>query len=151
MSVIINWLESKKIPTESELALSSPCVKHLWLHKVQLSFHKNVLYYQWEDALEPKRLLLVPFSLKSEIIENFHDHSYARHMGRDNTQRYIQKSFYWHGLYNDVATYVATSSACNKNTKANKRKKAGVTEYHAGSAMERVHLDILGLFNIQGQ
>ena len=87
LSVIINWLETEKLPTESELALSSPCVKHLWLHRGQLSFHKDVLYYQWEVALEPKRLFLVQSSLKSEIIENFHDHSYAGHMGRDNTRR----------------------------------------------------------------
>ena len=151
LSVIINWLETANLPTESELALSSPCVKHLWLHRDQLSFHKDVLYYRWEDALEPKRLFLVPSSLKSEIIENFHDHSYAGHMGRDNTRRNIQKSFYWHGLYSDVAAYVATCSACSKNKKANKLKKAGLLRYHAGSAMERVHLDILGPFNVSSR
>ena len=63
LSVIINWLETENLSTESELALSSPCVKHLWLHRGQLSFHKKFLYYQWEDALEPKRLFLVPSSL----------------------------------------------------------------------------------------
>ena len=96
--------------------------------------------------MEPKRLFLVPSSLKSEIIENFNDHSYAGHMGRDNTWRNTQKSSYWHGLYNDVAAYVATCSACSINKKTNKRKKVGLTQYHAGSAMERVHLDILGPF-----
>ena len=120
-------VRDRKFTTEAELALSSPCVKHLWLHRGQLSFHKYVLYYQWEDALEPKPLFLVPSSLKSEIIENFHGHSYARHMGQDNTRRNIQKSFYWHGLYSNVVMYVATCSACSKNKKANKHKKAGLT------------------------
>ena len=68
-------------------------------------------------------------------------------MGRDNTRRNIKKSFYWHNLYNDVAIHVATCATCSKNKKANKRKRAGMTEYHAGSPMERVHLDVLGPFN----
>ena len=117
LSIIINWLESGNKLTESDLSLSSPAVKHLWLHRSQLSFRNNVLYYQWEDAMEPR----------------------CWHMGRDNTWRNIKKSFYWHNLYNDVATYVATCDACSKNKKANKRKRAGMMEYHAGSPMERVH------------
>ena len=101
--------------------------------------------------MEPRCLLVVPNCLKSEILEKFHDHSYAGHMGRDNTWRNIKKSFYWHNLYNDVATYVATGAACSKNKKANKRKRAGMMEYHAGSPMERVHLDVLGPFNISSK
>ena len=45
--IIINWLESGNKPTESDLSLSSPAVKHLWLHRSQLSFRNNVLYYHW--------------------------------------------------------------------------------------------------------
>ena len=101
--------------------------------------------------MEPLCLLVVPNCLKSEILEKFHDHSYAGYMGRDNTRRNIKKSFYWHNLYNDVATYVATCAACSKNKKANKRKRAGMTEYHAGSPMENVHLDVLGPFNISSK
>ena len=149
LSININWLESGNKPTESDLSLSSPAVKHLWLHGSQLSFRNNVLYYQWEDAMEPRCLLVVPNSFKSEILEKFH--SYAGHMGRDNTRRNIKKSFYWHNLYNDVVTYVATCAACSKNKKANKRKRAGMTEYHASSPMERVHLDVLGPFNISSK
>ena len=151
LSVIINWLESGNKPTESDLSLSSPAVEHLWLHRSQLSFRNNVLYYQWEDAMEPRCLLVVPNCLKSDILEKLHDYSYAGHMGRDNTRRNIKKSFYWHNLYNDVATYVATCASCSKNKKANKRKRAGMTEYHAGSPMERVHLDVLGPFNISSK
>ena len=58
-------------------------------------------------------------------------------MGRDNTRRNIKKSFYWHNLYNDVVTYVTICAACSKNKKANKRKRAGMTEYHASSPMDQ--------------
>ena len=89
----------------------------------------------------------------SEIVNNwkFPWSQLRRTYGLRNTRRNIQKSFYWHGLYNDVAAYVATCSACNKNKKANKRKKASLTQYHVGSAMECVHLDILGLFNVSSK
>ena len=68
-------------------------------------------------------------------------------MGSDNTWRNIIKSFYWYNLYSDVAAYVSTCAACSKNKKINRRKKAGMIQYHAGSPMERAHLDVLGPFN----
>lgn len=148
LSVVITWLETDYEPTEAELALSSPNVKHLWLVKDLLFFQNRVLYYKFHDILAPRNLLVVPQSLKTEILEYFHDHSYAGHMGRDNTIRNIKKSFYWYQVYSDVAVYVKTCAACSKNKKSNKRKKAALRQYHAGSPMERVHLDILGPFNI---
>ena len=81
--------------------------------------------------MEPRCLLVVPDCLKSEILKKFHDHSYAGHMGRDNTRRNIEKSFYWYNLYSDVAVYVATCAACSKNKKINRRKRAGMIQYHA--------------------
>ena len=44
LPIIIKWLESGIKPSESDLVLSSPTVKHLWLHKSQLAFRKDALY-----------------------------------------------------------------------------------------------------------
>ena len=101
--------------------------------------------------MEPRCLLVVPDCLKSEILEKFHDHSYAGHMGRDDTQHNIKKSFYWYNLYSDVAAYVATCAACSKNKKIDRHKRAGMIQYHAGSPMEHVHLVVLGPFNISSK
>ena len=44
-----------------------------------------VFYYWWEDVYDPRHLDVVPYKLHDEILEKFHDHSYAGHTGRDNT------------------------------------------------------------------
>ena len=89
----------------------------------------------------------MPYKLHDEILEKFHDHSYAGHMGRDYTRYNIKQSFYWHGLSSDVAAYVQSCAACSRNKKANKTCKAALAQYHAGSPVERVHVDIIGPFN----
>ena len=68
-------------------------------------------------------------------------------MGRDNTCYNIKRSFYWHCLSSDVAAYVQSCTAFTRNKKANKTRKAALTQYHAGSPMERVHVDILCPYN----
>ena len=151
LAVIINWLENGVNPTEGELALASPAVKHFWIMNDQLFFENNVLYYQWADARFPRKLLVVPQGLKNEILEYFHDHSYAGHMGRDNTCRNIKTGFYWYQLYADVAAHVKSCAACSRNKTTGKKRKAGMVRYHAGSPMERVHIDILGPFNISSR
>lgn len=47
----------------------------------------------------------------------------------------------------DCVIYVQQCSVCNKNKKGNRTPRHGLELYHAGFAMERVHLDILGPFN----
>ena len=91
---------------------------------------------------------MVPQGLKGEILEYFHDHSYAGHMGCDNTCRNIKTGFYWYQLYADVAAHVKSCAACSRNKTNNKKRKAEMVRYHAGSPMERVHIDTLGPFNI---
>ena len=51
-----------------ELYLSSSAIKWFWLLKNQLYFKNNVLYYKWEDNPLTRHLLMVPESLKEEVI-----------------------------------------------------------------------------------
>ena len=46
----------------------------------------------------------------------------------------------------DIALFVKSCSLCNRNKKATVKRKAALGQYHAGSPLERVHIDILGPF-----
>ena len=52
LGVIIGWLESKAEPTQGDISLQSPAVKHYWLMRDQLVFKDGVMFYRWEDCLE---------------------------------------------------------------------------------------------------
>ncbi|VDI17251.1 Hypothetical predicted protein [Mytilus galloprovincialis] len=44
----------------------------------------------------------------------------------------------------DIKNFVATCATCNKYKKPNRYGRCPMTNYHAGSPMERVHLDFMG-------
>ena len=68
LRIIITWLENNVEPTKAELNLSSQDVRHYWLMKDRLFFSNWILYYRWEDALEPRILLVVvPASLCDDV------------------------------------------------------------------------------------
>lgn len=142
---IITWLESGE-PSPRLLSLESRNTRQMWLCKPQLLLKEGVLYYQWEDDNSKKPKLVVPDSLKSEILEHNHDSKTAGHMGRQNTLIKCRNSFYWPGQRKDVFAYVKSCHVCNKNKKPTVKPKAAMVSYHAGSPFERLHIDILGPF-----
>lgn len=52
----------------------------------------------------------------------------------------------WYQMSRDCREYVQSCSVCNKNKKSSVKPKAPLQRHHAGSQMERVHLDFLGPF-----
>ena len=141
---VIQWLKEKIVPTQAELALSSPETRHYWQLRDQLFFSNGVLFYKWEDPLEPKILLVVPFALREEVMKMNHDIVDAGHMGQRNTYLRVKNSFYWFRIRNSCSLYVKTCAKCNTNKRPNRRRRASLGEFHAGAPMDRVHIDILG-------
>ena len=127
-------LEDKVTPTVPDLYLSSPAVKHFWLAQSQLKIVDGVLRYQWVG--ENKNLLMVPQSLKLEILEGCHDCPTSGHLGQHKTLSRVQKSFLWHEMQQDVIEYVRTCPKCNKNKKPRVKPKAGLGCFRAGAHME---------------
>ena len=143
---IINWIATEVEPEQRELALSSQTVKYLYLHRSQLVYENELLYYRWSDDLGDKLLFVVPESLKEEVMSMNHNLPLTGHMGIAKTVARIKKSFIWYGLSRDVELFVKSCSTCNKNKRASVKPKAPLGQYHVGSPLERVHIDILGPF-----
>ena len=147
---ILEWLQGD-IPTESELRLSSPATKHLWQCKRQLSLEDGVLFYTWDHQPNRRKCLVVPEKLKSKILHYCHDIKSAGHLGRDKTLSRLKQSFMWFNMARDCEAYVRSCSTCNKNKKSSRQRRASLKAFHAGSPVERVHLDILGPFTPSNQ
>ena len=143
---IIRWLSQDTEPIPHELYLQSPAVKHLWLCTDQLQFQDNVLFYRWDDKIDRKLVLVVPKSLKEEILQLCHDTITAGHLGEKKTLARVKRSFLWYGMAKDVKVYVSSCRTCSMNKKSVARPKTGLKLYHAGYPMERIHIDLLGPF-----
>ena len=67
-------------------------------------------------------------------------------LGQQRTKQNLLRQFFWIQLSADARHYVEACHICSTQKKANKTKRAGLKVHHAGSPMEKVHIDILGPF-----
>ena len=77
-------------------------------------------------------------------IQRNHNLPSAGHQGAKRTKERLREKYVWYGLGKDVSAFVAGCEVCSQNKKADRQGQCRVTEYRAGSPMERVHLDFLG-------
>ena len=143
---IIDWIENNVEPEQHDLMLRKPALKRFWRNKSQLKIENGVLYYVWEEVNSSRELLVVPDSLKDEVLHHCHDIPLAGHLGVRKTYRKLKQSFIWFGRYIDTKLYVQTCSSSNKNKKVNKKPKFNLGQCHAASPLEKVHIDLLGPF-----
>lgn len=73
LSRLIGWLEDEREPSQQELSLCSPGVKHFWLCRSQLQLKRGVLYYTWENADANQLLLMVPREMVQLALQLAHD------------------------------------------------------------------------------
>ena len=143
---LIVWLQTDITPSQRELSLCSPAVKYFYLNRSRLSYQNNLLWYSWKDVIGEKQLLVVPECLKQEVLSLNQDIPLTGHMGIAKTLLRIRKSFIWYKMSRDVELFVKSCQVCNRSKKAKTKAKAGLGQYHVGSPLERVHVDILGPF-----
>ncbi|CAC5370997.1 tatD [Mytilus coruscus] len=141
---LIEWIESQYDPSDAELRLQSPATRALWLLGSCLEVIDGVLYYKWINQSERKPCLVVPNSLKSDVLLHCHDSKVAGHLGQQKTLDRVKQSFLWYHLHSDCIDYVKSCHICNQ---AHINHRAALKRFHAGCPMERIHLDILGPFN----
>ena len=144
---IIQWLETGEDPSLATLRLSSPATQLLWLGQFCLEFHNDILYYKYLDRIDKELCLIVPEKLKNEILQHCNDDRVAGHLRKDKTIQRIKQYCIWHQMGSDITNYVLTCNICNRYKNANVKPRHALQAYHAGSPMERLHIDILGPFN----
>lgn len=92
------WKESDNEPAEHELFLCSPAIKHFWYCKSQLLLKNHILCYKWIDPVLPRFLIVVPKTLRQDILKNNHDVKSSGHFGQTKTLNRIKQKFIWYGM-----------------------------------------------------
>ena len=144
---IISWKEHTSVPTQQELQMSSPAVKHLWSVSSNLVLDQNVLYYRWIEENGSRLLLLIPKSMRDEVMHYCHNVKSAGHPGITRTFARLHHIVFWPGMREDCKIYVKSCPECSRQKKASRQSRAKLGSFHAGAPVERVHLDILGPFS----
>ena len=142
LTLLLQWLKSQESPTEKDLSLSSPTTKNYWLNRQLFVVDSDGILWRKIDG--DRKVLVVPSKLQTQAIALCHEIPAAGHQGVDRTLSRCKERYHWYHMSSNVKHFVMSCSACNKNKKASKKAKGNMAQYHAGSPMERVHLDFLG-------
>jgi transposase InsO family protein len=145
---LITWLEEGKEPTEGELTISSPALRHYWSVKKQFVFKEGVLYFRWEDLKDSRLLLCIPESVKDLVFFYCHDSMWEGHPGEIGTKQEVLKRFYWRGASTDCELYCKTCPECAMCKYKNRRRKGKMVSRHAGYPMQRCHTDVIGPISV---
>lgn len=137
--LLIAWLCDQKEPTDGEIMATGPEAKFYWINRARCSLKDGLLWWHRQEGYR----LLVPSTLRNEVIYLHHNIPMAGHQGIDRTKARVKAKYAWKGLAKDVSKYVQQCEVCNKCKKPNRKAKCEMKIYHAGAPMERVHLDYL--------
>ncbi|XP_064482847.1 uncharacterized protein LOC135395680 [Ornithodoros turicata] len=110
-------------------------------------FKKNdVLYRHYEDRKgRVVDQLIVPKSLRNDVLRLCHDNSWAGHLGSRKTKQRLLQEWYWPGCFRDVENYVRACDTCQRVGKPNERCKAPLTLVPIISEpFQRLVIDVVG-------
>ena len=102
--------------------------------------------YRWKDAdREDSEKIVVPQSMKKEILILGHEHVVAGHFASEKTKQRLKMLYFWPGMSADIELFVHSCLACERN-KRGRKNKVPLEMFTSGSPMEKVHIDIVGPF-----
>lgn len=101
------WLKSNTQPSQRDLALSSPNIKYVWSCKSQLHLRDNILYYLWEDRINPRFLFV-------SLMRHCYDNKTTGHVGQTKTYEKLKQCTIQYGMSTDSELYAEKCSICNK-------------------------------------
>ena len=128
---------------ENELALMSPEGKCHYKERKHFCKNGSGILCHSNPGDETERVV-VPHSMRTELIRMSHDLPSAGHQGVDRTKARIKSKYYWWRMSDEIHQYVLTCRLCNRNKSGKVKGKMDMRLHHAGSPMERVHIDFLG-------
>jgi hypothetical protein len=106
----------------------------------------NILYRKVVTTeIIPFHALVIPSSLRAEVLFRAHDLPMSGHLGVEKTWRRIRRYCFWPGMYKDVLAYVLSCRKCNL-TNTNRQPLFGSLQQipPAVRFFQRVHMDKVG-------
>jgi hypothetical protein len=100
------------------------------------------MWRKGEEGNSARRV--VPKKFREQVVKLCHDPPLAGHQGIERTVEKVKSRYYWRGISKYVSAYVNGCMDCDQNKKTTVSARHPMLCYHAGSPMERVHLDFSG-------
>ena len=133
-------------PPWEDVSGEGPVFKRYWAQWSLLSVREGVLYRKWESECGSETVwkLVVPKTLRHDVLSQLHDSPVAGHLGIKKTTDRVMSRFFWCGLRRDVEHWCRQCDVCASRKKPNKIPRAPMKTYKVGAPMERIAIDVMG-------
>ena len=149
ISLVANWKNDlDKPPSKEDLESHSAEVRTMCGKWKQLEFEGGVLYRKWPSKTDPSVIftqLVTPSTFQSEIFRLLHSVPSAGHFGQNRTIAAVRQRFYWPSAKDHLKRMVASCEPCQK-AKGNPTRKQPLQSMLVGNPLDRISLDICGIF-----
>ena len=88
--------------------------------------------------------MIVPRSLRTEILKQMHNSILSGHLGRKKTQEKLLQRFYWFNVRADVANWIRQCNECGAIKTPQQHPRAPMGTMTVGAPLDRLSTDILG-------
>ena len=146
VGLLLTALEKGERPTPESVKAQGPNAQRLAQLWNRLVVKDGTLRRRFEDTQTQSSWLqlVVPRSLREEILQELHAGVLGGHLGEDKTLLKIRERFYWPGLQRSVRDWCRTCEPCVTRKTAPKRNHAPLQTIRAGYPMQVVAVDIMG-------
>ncbi|MEW8544524.1 MAG: integrase zinc binding domain-containing protein, partial [Candidatus Thiodiazotropha sp.] len=148
LSVLYKWLELNKRPDWEYISDLDGETKTYLSQWSSLILHKGVICRKYLDTKTDTYFfqILVPSSMRDEILIELHDHVTGGHLGSTKTMDKVRKRFYWCNYKEHIENWCKQYVQCQSRRLPKLRPLAPMKQNRVGVPMERVSLDLLGPF-----
>ena len=133
-------------PSSQDMVTRSPASRHYWILRDSLAVYDGILCKKFvkRDGSGEYLQLVVPSSMKKEILHQMHDALVSGHLGCKKTKAKTLQRFYWYALKEDIALYIQRCDICAADKKPAKIPKAPMGSLQVGAPGDCVATDYLG-------
>ena len=142
LSDVIRWVQDGKPQHFDATAVGAWKRKILARNMKHLEIRGHTLGVVRRHNNQSDFRILVPDSMKENVLRDLHDHATAGHMGFRRTLDRVMERFYWPGAYREIRDYCRSCELCQRRNRPSPSARAPLQTETVSRPFERVAMDI---------
>ena len=145
-----SMLRGRKRPTSSDTVTKSPTARHYWVIWDSLNMCDGLIFKEClqKNGQSKYYQLLVPRSLKKEVLNEVYSGKMGGHFGCCKTYEKVKLKYYWYEMKDNVINWVLSCDVCASNKTPFKKPKSPLGSLGVGATLATLSIDMVGPFPV---
>ena len=142
--LIIQHLEGHSLPDIDEKKK-----KNIIIESAAYELADGLLYRVLPITRRSKELpkefrLAVPWSMRSKLLQQYHNSIFGAHLGRKKTYKKLSQLYFWRGMFKDISKWISECKECNLRKGVPDIHRGEMMTYSSSKPWETVGIDVVG-------